>query len=110
MNFEMSKQAYEMAIKSIPGGVNSPVRAFKAVGGHPIFIEKGNGSHIVDVDGNDLIDYVCSWGPLILGHANEEVTKKTIDTLKLGSTFGMPTKIEIAMAEKIKQLQANLKQ
>lgn len=100
----MSKQAYEMAIKSIPGGVNSPVRAFKAVGGHPIFIEKGNGSHIVDVDGNDLIDYICSWGPLILGHANEEVTKKTIDTLKLGSTFGMPTKIEIAMAEKIKQL------
>ena len=104
MNFEKSKQAYEMAVSSIPGGVNSPVRAFKAVGGHPIFIERGIGSHVVDVDGNDFIDYICSWGPLILGHANEEVSKKIVDTLRLGATFGMPTKIEITMAEKIKQL------
>jgi glutamate-1-semialdehyde-2,1-aminomutase len=104
LNFEKSKQAYEMAVSSIPGGVNSPVRAFKAVGGHPIFIERGIGSHVVDVDGNDFIDYICSWGPLILGHANEEVSKKIVDTLRLGATFGMPTKIEITMAEKIKQL------
>ena len=104
MNFEKSKQAYEMAISSIPGGVNSPVRAFKAVGGYPIFIERGIGSHVVDVDGNDFIDYICSWGPLNLGHANEEVSKKIVDTLRLGATFGMPTKIEITMAEKIKQL------
>ena len=104
LNFSNSKKAYEIANKVIPGGVNSPVRAFRAVGEHPIFIKKGKDAHVFDVDGNELIDFVCSWGPLILGHANQEIQEKMAEIIQLGTTFGMPTEIETKMAEKITKL------
>ena len=99
--FEKSKMLFEEAQVFIPGGVNSPVRAFKAVGDFPIFIEKGEGSKIVDVDGNEYIDYICSWGPLILGHRPSKVLEAIQDGLLKGSTFGAPTAIEIEMAKMI---------
>lgn len=85
----------------IPGGVNSPVRAFKSVGLDPIFIHRGKGSKIFDVDGNEYIDYVGSWGPLILGHANDEVVGAIQATIANGTSFGAPTPVEIAMARKV---------
>lgn len=96
-----SKKIYEEAKKYIPGGVNSPVRAFKSVDLDPIFIEKGNGSKIFDVDGNSYIDYICSWGPLILGHNNEEILEGIDDILRNGTSFGVPTEIEVKMAKLI---------
>lgn len=101
LTFEKSKSAYALANKAIPGGVNSPVRAFKAVGDHPVFIKSGKGSHVIDIDGNELIDFVCSWGPLILGHTNENVHAAMNDAISCGTTFGMPTEIETEMAQKI---------
>lgn len=99
--FEKSKAAYEEAKAVIPGGVNSPVRAFNTVGDHPVFIDHAKGAHLYDIDGNELIDYVCSWGPLILGHCNEAVQAAVRDAVDKGTTFGMPTVIETKMAEKI---------
>lgn len=87
--------------KVIPGGVNSPVRAFRAVGQNPIFIEKGQGSHIYDVDGNEYIDYVCSWGPLILGHCNERVIRAVKSACDSGLSFGAPTEKEGLLAQMI---------
>lgn len=98
---EKSKKLFEEAQKIIPGGVNSPVRAFGAVGDYPVFIEKGIQSKVIDVDGNEYIDYVCSWGPLILGHRPQAVTEAIQEGLLKGSTFGMPTAIEIEMARSI---------
>ena len=95
----ISKSLYDRAIRSIPGGVNSPARAFGAVGGDPIFIERGEGSHIFDADGNSYIDYVCSWGPLILGHANPTIVKALNRTIESGTSFGAPTRVEIELAE-----------
>jgi glutamate-1-semialdehyde 2,1-aminomutase len=88
--FEKSKQLYDKAQQLIPGGVNSPVRAFKAVGGHPLFISKGAGSKIFDVDGNEFIDYVGSWGPLILGHCHPEVMEALARVLNTGTSYGAP--------------------
>ncbi|MBS4537894.1 glutamate-1-semialdehyde 2,1-aminomutase [Clostridium sp. D2Q-11] len=99
--FKKSKKIYEDAKKYIPGGVNSPVRAFKSVDLDPIFIEKGKGSKIYDVDGNSYIDYICSWGPLILGHSDEEVLDGIDHILKNGTSFGVPTEIEVKMAKLI---------
>ena len=99
--FEKSKQLYEKAQQLIPGGVNSPVRAFKAVGGHPLFISKGAGSKIFDVDGNEYIDYVGSWGPLILGHCHPEVIEALAMVLSTGTSYGAPTEREIELAELI---------
>ena len=99
--FEKSKQLYEKAQQLIPGGVNSPVRAFKAVGGHPLFISKGAGSKIFDVDGNEFIDYVGSWGPLILGHCHPEVMEALAIVLDTGTSYGAPTEREIELAELI---------
>ncbi|MFH1460309.1 MAG: glutamate-1-semialdehyde 2,1-aminomutase [Candidatus Omnitrophota bacterium] len=93
-----SKALYKQAIKIIPGGVNSPVRAFKAVGGNPLFIKKGQGQYIYDVDGNKYLDYVLSWGPLILGHAQNRVIKSTKQVLTQGLSFGAPIKAEIDLA------------
>ncbi len=87
------------AKKVIPGGVNSPVRAFKAVGGEPIFIEKAKGPYLYDVDGNRYIDYIASWGPLILGHAHEPVIKAVTEKAKKGTSFGIPTEIETELAQ-----------
>jgi len=100
---KISAKYYKQAQKLMPGGVNSPVRAFRAVGGEPVFIKKGRGSCIYDVDGNSYIDYVLSWGPLILGHAKAEVIKAVNATLKNGMSFGAPIKNEIEFAKTITQ-------
>lgn len=104
LTFDKSRAAYEEAKNVIPGGVNSPVRAFNTVGEHPIFIERAKGSRLFDIDGNEFIDYVCSWGPLILGHCYESVQDAVRLAVEKGTTFGMPTVIETKMAEKICQL------
>ena len=101
MNTEKSKSAFKKACEIIPGGVNSPVRAFKSVGGNPIFIQSGKGSHITDIDGNSYIDYVCSWGPLILGHAYDPIVKVIQETAEKGTSYGAPTLLETEMAEMI---------
>jgi glutamate-1-semialdehyde 2,1-aminomutase len=97
-----SEELYQRASKHMPGGVNSPVRAFKAVGGTPPFIERGKGSHFWDVDGNEYIDFVGSWGPLILGHAHPAILESIREASAKGTTFGAPTLVEIELAEQIK--------
>lgn len=99
MIYKRSSALFTEAKKFIPGGVNSPVRAFKSVGGDPIFVEKAKGAYLYDVDGNRLIDYISSWGPLILGHAYEPVIDAVIKKAKLGTSFGMPTQIETELAQ-----------
>lgn len=96
-----SAELFEKAKTYFPGGVNSPVRAFRSVGGDPLFIEKGKGSHIWDADGNEYIDYCCSWGPLILGHANDTVLNAVEKTMRNGTSFGAPTRLENELAELI---------
>jgi glutamate-1-semialdehyde 2,1-aminomutase len=96
-----SKSLFERAQKSIPGGVNSPVRAFRAVGGTPPFIVRGEGSRIWDADGNEYIDYVCSWGPLILGHRHPAIIEALEGALRAGTSFGAPTENEVELAEAI---------
>lgn len=101
MKNQQSAQLFERAKTYFPGGVNSPVRAFRSVGGTPIFIEKGKGSHIWDADGNEYIDYCGSWGPLILGHANDKVLNAVEKTMRNGTSFGAPTRLENELAELI---------
>lgn len=101
LDLTKSKQAFERAQNVIPGGVNSPVRAFRSVGGSPIFIDSGSGSKITDIDGNTYIDYVLSWGPLILGHAHPEVIARTTAAMQKGTSFGAPTLAETKLAELI---------
>lgn len=101
---EKSKQYFERAAKAIPGGVNSPVRAFKAVGGTPLFIEAAKGAHITDVDGKQYIDYVLSWGPMLLGHAHQDVIDAVIEQAQFGLSFGAPNQLETELAEKIKAI------
>lgn len=101
MKKDISNQLFEKAKTLMPGGVNSPVRAFRSVGGTPIFMKKGKGAYITDEDGNEYIDYCCSWGPLILGHANENTEQAIIETLKNGTSFGAPTALENELAELI---------
>ena len=96
-----SEELFNRAQKVIPGGVNSPVRAFRAVGGKPIFIQRGNGSHVWDADGREYIDYIGSWGPLIFGHRPPEVIKALSDVLEIGTSFGAPTQREVEIAELI---------
>ncbi|MFQ6132059.1 MAG: glutamate-1-semialdehyde 2,1-aminomutase [Armatimonadota bacterium] len=96
-----SERLYEQACRVLPGGVNSPVRAFGAVGGTPVFVERARGSHYWDVDGNEYIDYVCSWGPLILGHAHDAVVAAVQEAAAGGTSFGAPTQREIELAEAI---------
>src|SRR4051812_19416115 len=96
-----SEQLFSRAQQVIPGGVNSPVRAFRAVGGKPLFIERGNGSHVWDADGTEYIDYVGSWGPMIFGHRPPEVLKALQDVLEIGTSFGAPTAREVELAELI---------
>ncbi|MEK4850358.1 glutamate-1-semialdehyde 2,1-aminomutase [Paenibacillus sp. FSL H7-0756] len=98
---EASRTAFEEAKQYIPGGVNSPVRAFKSVGLTPVYVERGEGSRIYDIDGNSFIDYVCSWGPLIMGHAHPEVVKALQETAARGTSFGAPTLLETAMAKTV---------
>lgn len=101
LNTKNSKRLFENAKQYIPGGVNSPVRAFKSVNMEPLFISRGKGSKIYDVDKNEFIDYVCSWGPLILGHVHPEVIGKVEKTLEKGASFGAPTELEVEMAKQV---------
>lgn len=101
MNTTNSKVAFELAQKVIPGGVDSPVRAFKSVGGTPIFVEKGEGACLIDIDGNSYIDFVQSWGPLIFGHCDETIENAVVKAVKNGLSFGAPTEIETKLASKI---------
>jgi glutamate-1-semialdehyde 2,1-aminomutase len=94
MNRTNSELLFLKAKTYFPGGVNSPVRAFRSVGGTPLFIKKGKDALIWDADDNEFIDYCCSWGPLILGHANEKVVNAITETVKNGSSFGAPTALE----------------
>ncbi len=103
-----SKKLFERAKKFIPGGVNSPARAFKSVGGTPVFFEKAKGSFLTDVDGNEYIDYVGSWGPMILGHAHPAVIKAVQDASFNSTSFGAPTEIEIRMAELVQGMVPNI--
>jgi glutamate-1-semialdehyde 2,1-aminomutase len=96
-----SKRLFEQAQRYLPGGVDSPVRAFKAVGGDPLFIDRGKGSHIFDVDGNEYVDYVGSWGPLILGHAYPAVVRAVKKAAERGTSFGAPVEMEITLARLI---------
>ena len=101
MNTNKSAELFEKAKTYFPGGVNSPVRAFRSVGGNPLFIEKGKGSQIWDADGNQYTDYCCSWGPLILGHANDKVLNAVDAPMRKGTSFGAPTKLENQLADLI---------
>ncbi|MGB9905488.1 MAG: aminotransferase class III-fold pyridoxal phosphate-dependent enzyme, partial [Desulfotomaculales bacterium] len=94
-----SAELFAQARRYLPGGVNSPVRAFRAVGGEPVFIERAEGACLYDADGNRYIDYVCSWGPLILGHRHPEVTAALHDCVEKGTSFGAPTELEVEMAK-----------
>ena len=104
MSDTRSKELYERAKVHIPGGVNSPVRAFRAVNRTPRFMESAKGDRIIDADGNEYIDYVCSWGPGILGHAHPQVIQKVMESCKNGLTFGAPTEKEVILAELISEL------
>lgn len=99
MLYQRSSQLFAEAEKVIPGGVNSPVRAFKGVGGTPIFVKEAKGAYLYDEDGNKLIDYINSWGPMLLGHAFQPVVDAVIEKTKLGTSFGMPTEIETEIAK-----------
>ena len=104
MRYTQSEQAYKEAYEVIPGGVDSPVRAFNAVEGTPPFIAKGEGAYLYDIDGNRYIDYVQSWGPLIFGHCDPDIEAAVIETAKKGLSFGAPTTLETALAEEIVSL------
>ena len=99
MLYQRSSALFEAAKEVIPGGVNSPVRAFKSVGGTPIFVEKAKGAYLYDADGNRLIDYISSWGPMLLGHAQEEVIEAIQKQAEKGTSYGIPTALETAIAE-----------
>ncbi len=104
MGYEKSEAAFAEAYQYIPGGVDSPVRAFGSVGGVPPFIERGKGPYLYDIDGNRYIDYVQSWGPLIFGHCDPEIEEAVISTAKKGLSFGAPTELETALAREIVEL------
>ena len=108
MNYQRSSALFAEAESVIPGGVNSPVRAFKAVGGTPIFIEKAEGAYLYDADGNKYIDYINSWGPMILGHAHKPVVDAVVQKAKKGTSFGTPTQIETQIAEMAIEMVPNI--
>ncbi len=108
--YTRSSNLFASAKKVIPGGVNSPVRAFKSVGGAPIFIEKAEGAYLYDVDGNSYIDYIASWGPMILGHAHKQVIDALNDRAKKGTSFGIPTELEAQIAELACSMAPNIDQ
>src|SRR5438067_5416521 len=93
-----SREIFTRAEKLLVGGVNSPVRAFRSVGGEPLIIERGQGQHLYDADGNRLLDYVCSWGAMLLGHAHPAVTSAIIEQAQRGTSFGVTTELEIELA------------
>jgi len=96
-----SAEAYARAVARLPGGVNSPVRAMRAIGRTPIFVDRASGAEIVDVDGNRYVDWVCSWGPLIHGHAHPEVVAAVVEAAQRGTSFGAPTIAEVDLADEV---------
>ncbi|MGJ0378133.1 glutamate-1-semialdehyde 2,1-aminomutase [Aliarcobacter cryaerophilus] len=106
--FKKSIKAYKKACEVIPGGVDSPVRAFKSVGGTPPFIKKGKGAYLYDIDGNKYLDFVQSWGPLIFGHCDKDIEKAVVKTAKLGLSFGAPTNLETKLACEIVDMYENI--
>lgn len=106
--FEKSINAYNEALQVIPGGVDSPVRAFKSVGGTPPFIASGEGSYMIDIDGNRYLDFVQSWGPLIFGHCDRDIENAVIETVKKGLSFGAPTELETQLASEIVEMFDNI--
>jgi glutamate-1-semialdehyde 2,1-aminomutase len=108
MNIERSRRLFAEAQTLIPGGVSSPVRAFRAVGGQPLFIERGEGAWLWDVDGNRFVDYVLSWGPLILGHAHDGVVKALAAAALRGTSYGAPCALEVELAGLVRELMPNL--
>ncbi len=108
MHINNSIQLYNRAQKSIPGGVNSPVRAFGSVGGNPIFMQKAKGAYLYDADGNRYIDYIASWGPMILGHGHPEIIEAVKERIEEAISFGAPTEAEIEMAELVKSMAPNV--
>ena len=108
MRYQRSSSLFQSAQKVIPGGVNSPVRAFKAVGGTPVFVEKAKGAYLYDEDGNRLIDYISSWGPMILGHAFEPVIKAVKERADRGTSYGIPTELETQIAQLAVQMVPNI--
>jgi len=99
-----SEALFAEALKYIPGGVNSPVRAFRAVGGQPFFVNRAQGARVFDVDGNDYIDYVCTWGPAILGHAHPRIIRAVQEAAGQGTSFGIPNPLEVTLAKLIRTL------
>src|SRR3984893_5466277 len=97
-NRRRSREIFERAEELLVGGVNSPVRAFRSVGGEPLIIERGQGQHLYDADGNELLDYVCSWGAMLLGHANPAVTAAISKQADRGTSFGATTELEVELA------------
>lgn len=108
MNIQKSTELFQQAEKLFPGGVNSPVRAFRAVGGQPLFIERGEGPYIYDVDGNRYIDYVLSWGPLITGHAHPKVVEAVQQAALKGTSYGAPSPLEIELAQRVIDFMPNI--
>src|SRR3990167_2523174 len=105
-----SKKLFERAKRYMPGGVNSPVRAFQGVGGEPIFIKAAHGAYLVDENNQEYVDYVGSWGPMIAGHAHPHVIDAVTKYARLGLSFGAPTKLEVTLAEKICTLMPSIEQ
>lgn len=106
--YKRSSELFQAAQQVLPGGVNSPVRAFNSVGGTPVFVERAEGAYLYDVDGNKLIDYIASWGPLLFGHAYPPVIKSVTERTKKGTSFGMPTEVETQIAEKALSMVPNV--
>jgi glutamate-1-semialdehyde 2,1-aminomutase len=104
MNHQLSEELFKKALQYLPGGVNSPVRAFRAVGGNPFFVNKAKGCRIWDVDGNEYVDYVGTWGPAIHGHAHSRIVRAVQETAVYGTSFGIPNPLEVKMAEMIRSL------
>lgn len=108
MRYERSSALFRAAFKVLPGGVNSPVRAFKAVGGTPVFVKEAKGAYFIDEDGNRFVDFIASWGPLLFGHAFEPVLEAVIARTRKGTSFGMPTALETQLAEKVISMVPNV--
>ncbi|GET24647.1 glutamate-1-semialdehyde 2,1-aminomutase [Prolixibacter sp. NT017] len=108
MEFTKSIQAFQEALEYIPGGVNSPVRSFRSVESDPVFIESAQGSKVRDIDGNEYIDYVGSWGPMILGHSHPDVLKALAETIQKGTSFGAPTLLETEMAKQVRKMMPSI--
>src|SRR6185503_15535858 len=108
MRTTKSSRLFSRAVKILPGGVNSPVRAFKAVGGSPLFIQRAYGARLRDVDGNEFIDYVMSWGPLIHGHAPRGLTKALAGAARHGTSFGAPSPLEVTLGERVRALMPSI--